>query len=136
MARDYGFGPKESTAIPVGLKYIMDLLEQTQSRRDQDAATWATNIQLLDQANQNNYDASSLQELEPLIEQYINQGENHTSLTGDKTYEILGKQYSSNIRNRKDIASNAENSLNQVGNYMANELNNKFNPNFFKGEDG
>ena len=48
MARVYGFGPKESTAVPVGLKYIMDLLEQTQSRRDQDAATWATNIKLLD----------------------------------------------------------------------------------------
>ena len=107
---DYGFNTQGGTPRDA-LKFLLDLLEQQQETRVNEANSWRNSLEATGQYIGMASNSDSLGEWDTLMDTWIQQGEEHSALTGDVSYEMLSKVVEKNWDLKKDKINAFESTL-------------------------
>ena len=96
-----GFGLKSTSATGDSLKFILDLLDRQQSAKFQEANQWGDNLNAAMALINSASNSDDLSDFDSIMGEWIDKGEDYSSMTGNPAYEMLGKVAASEYGNKK-----------------------------------
>ena len=103
---------------PVGI--LIEMLEKGHEQHVREASTWASGMETLEKYIGEASSGGSLNELDSLIDDWLEKGEDFSDLTGEETYALTSGRVKNLFNNKKNLVNNFEDSLRISGQHRLN----------------